>query len=124
MELSSVKLDTGMKDPDNRFQHQIYESSPQVSILNTPYNPNDLKIRWRSSVEHGLFTGTIYANYVNSYTDNRLGASARIASWTTFDASLGCRLPSAFNLKNTSLTFSGTNLTNRNPPYVSNPTFE
>src|SRR5216684_2025784 len=66
-----------------------------VSLLDTPYNPIDLRLRGRAIVtEHQLSLG-VFLNYINAYSDNIVTPSIHVPSWTTADASLSYEFSSS-----------------------------
>ena len=102
-----------------KFDNQFTTRSPLVSLLNTPYNPIDLKLRVRAVAQRGPFSLSAFVNYVNSY-DNQV-AHQPIASWTTLDLVSKVDFdPYSGFLKGTALLLSVTNLFDRSPPYVQN----
>jgi len=105
---------------DNRFS----SVSPEISLLNTPYNPVNLKAKGHVALTQGPMSYALLANYVNSYKDSRGTAVVPIASWTTVDATIGYRAgANAGVLSDVSLIFAVTNIANREPPFVANEFF-
>jgi iron complex outermembrane recepter protein len=101
------------------FENQFTAGSPAISVLNTVYNPNDLKVRAHELLTHGPLSAALFINYVNSYKDNRTGNTVPVASWTTMDATLSYKVGLRSGLLNeTSFTLGVINIANRNPPYV------
>jgi iron complex outermembrane receptor protein len=101
------------------FDTQFTSTTPVVSILNTPYNPINLKLRAREVISHGNVTFGLFVNYVNSYKNNHGATTVPVASWTTADANINYEFPVERGaLHGTSLTLSVRNLTNRDPPFV------
>jgi outer membrane receptor protein involved in Fe transport len=59
-------------------------------------------------------------NFVNAYKDTNIVPNGHVASWTTTDAVVSYQFGLADAQSNgVSVSFAVTNLTNRNPPYVS-----
>ena len=114
------KLDTGIAGTYIlTFKNQFTAASPAISVLNTVYNPVDLKMRAHEILAHGPLGAALFINYVNSYKDNRTGVIVPVASWTTVDASLSYKIGSWHGLLNeTSFTLGVINIANRNPPFV------
>jgi iron complex outermembrane receptor protein len=105
-----------------KFDNQFSVAAPVTSILNTSYNPVDLRLRGRAIVTQGPLSAGIYLNFTNSYTDNNVVPNVHVASWTTADANISYVFASkSAPSKGISLALSVTNLTDRPPPYVSNP---
>jgi hypothetical protein len=102
-----------------KFDTQFTSATPVVSILNTPYNPINLKLRAREVFSRGNMTFGLFVNYVNSYKNNHGVTTVPVASWTTADANISYKLPVENGaLHGTSLTLSVRNLANRDPPFV------
>jgi iron complex outermembrane recepter protein len=103
------------------FKDQFTATSPAVAILDTPYNPVNLRLRGRVMWTGGSLKAATFLNYVNSYTDNRSEQSASIASWTTADLTVGYQFDRRNGaLDGTSLQIGVTNVTNAAPPFVKN----
>jgi hypothetical protein len=101
------------------FDTQFTSTTPVVSILNTPYNPINLKLRAREVISRGNVTFGLFVNYVNSYRNNHRATTVPVASWTTADANINYEFSVEHGaLHGTSLTLSVRNLTNRDPPFV------
>jgi iron complex outermembrane recepter protein len=104
------------------YESQITAELPLLSLLNTPYNPIDLKARAKVSFTHDAWFLAGFLNYVNSYEDNRVPPTAPVSSWTTLDLNLRYKIPDGVEfLKGASLSLSVLNATNRHPPYVAAP---
>jgi iron complex outermembrane receptor protein len=101
------------------FKNTFTNTAPVVSLLNTPYNPLDLRLRGRAIMtEHQVSLG-VFLNYVNSYSDNIGTPTTHVASWTTADAALSYEFSAGGPLlSGLSLGFNVINLTGRDPPYV------
>ena len=114
------KLDTGIAGTYIlTFENQFTAGSPDISVLNTVYNPVDLKMRAHEILSKGPLSAALFINYVDSYKDNRTGAVVPVASWTTVDASLGYKFGPGHGLLNeTSFTLGVINIANRNPPFA------
>jgi iron complex outermembrane receptor protein len=104
-----------------QFDNRVSPKSPATSILNTPYNPIDLRLRGRVSYTRGPISLNGFLNYVNSYTDNRVSPTVSAASWTTTDVSAVYRfINGAEPLRNAIVTLAVVNVANRNPPFLTN----
>jgi len=101
------------------FKNTFTPTAPTVSLLDTPYNPIDLRLRGRAIVtEHQLSLG-VFLNYINAYSDNIVTPTTHVPSWTTADASLSYEFVSGGPLQSgLSIAFSVINLTGRDPPVV------
>jgi len=118
-----TRIDTGIDGTYIfTFDNQFTDSAPVVSILNTTYNPTDLRLRGRAIATRGPLSAGVYLNYTNAYTDNNITPSGHVSSWTTADATL------SYEFDSTGTPFGGLvvalsviNLTDRDPPYLANP---
>jgi iron complex outermembrane recepter protein len=107
-----------------RFDTQFTSSAPAQSILNTDYNPVDLRLRARVIIRRGGLTFASFINFTNSYRDVDATPTVPIASWTTLDETVKYAFNSEHGpLADASLLLSVSNLLNRAPPYVANPTY-
>jgi iron complex outermembrane recepter protein len=105
------------------FDNQFSSTAPVVSILNTSYNPINLRLRARALATRGPLSGGIYINFTNDYSDNNVIPYGHVSSWTTADAVASYEFGSSDGPFNgAAVALSVINLTNRAPPYVSNPT--
>jgi iron complex outermembrane recepter protein len=104
------------------FDNQFSSTAPVVSILNTSYNPINLKLRARALATRGPLSGGVYINFTNDYSDNNVIPYGHVSSWTTADAVASYAFGSSGGPFNgVTIALSVINLTNRAPPYVSNP---
>jgi iron complex outermembrane receptor protein len=104
------------------FDNQFSSTAPVVSILNTSYNPVNLRLRARALATRGPLSGGVYINFTNDYSDNNVIPYGHVSSWTTADAVASYAFGSSGGPFNgTAIALSVINLTNRAPPYVSNP---
>ncbi len=102
---------------------QLTDTAGSVELLNTPYNPVDLKLR--NSVVWNLndITASLAVYYVDSYKDKRnLEYERTISSWTTVDLNVRYNRgwSAASWLNNTTFSLSVSNLFDRQPPFVAN----
>jgi iron complex outermembrane receptor protein len=64
-----------------------------------------------------------FVNYLDGYRNTAVMPVERVSSWTTVDLQVGYDLPVPRGpLHGTRLALSVTNLFDRDPPYVNNPT--
>jgi iron complex outermembrane recepter protein len=99
------------------FSRRASETTPTVETLNTQFNPVDLHLRGQVGLSRGAFTGTLFANYVDSYATDSTPAARPIRSWTTFDLALSYRFgEEAGWLEDTVIGLSAQNLFDRTPP--------
>jgi iron complex outermembrane receptor protein len=108
-----------------KFQTQFANGFPPLSVLNTPYNPVDLRLRARGIVRSGPMSISLFVNYTNSYTDNRTPPSVPVASWTTADVTATYTTGKNYGVwSDLSVQLSVINLANRKPPFVTTPFYE
>jgi outer membrane receptor protein involved in Fe transport len=121
--LSAIRLDTGIDgNYILAFNQQFTSTAPNLSVLNTTYNPTSVRLRGRTIVGWGPLSAGLYLNFTNAYTNINVVPGAHVSSWTTADAILSYESAAAGGpLKGFSAALSVTNLTDRDPPYVANP---
>jgi iron complex outermembrane receptor protein len=122
--LSSGLIDAGIDGTYIfAFDNQFSNSAPITPFLNTPYNPTDLRLRGRTIVTIGSLSTGLYVNFTNAYKDTNITPNGHVSSWTTADAVISYEFDSAdAPLGGLSVALSVTNLTDRDPPYVSSAT--
>ncbi|HEV7610803.1 MAG TPA: TonB-dependent receptor [Steroidobacteraceae bacterium] len=120
--LLGARIDTGVDGVyifsyDNKFS----SSAPETSVLNTTYNPTELRLRGRATATVGPANVGVFLNFTSAYMDNNVAPSGHVTSWTTADAVIGYQFKyEAGPLRDSSISLSVLNLTDRAPPYVSN----
>jgi iron complex outermembrane recepter protein len=121
--LSGSLIDTGIDGTRIfAFENQFTNSAPITSFLSTPYNPIDLRLRGRATVARGPLSAGLFMNFTNAYRDTNVVPNGHVSSWTTADAVLSYEFESAEGpLSGVTAALNVTNLTDRDPPYVSNP---
>jgi outer membrane receptor protein involved in Fe transport len=107
-----------------RFDTRFTPNASSVSILNTDYNPVDLRMRARAILRRGGLTFASFVNFTNSYRQDDTATAGPISSWTTVDETVKYLFNSDHGpLADASVLLSVTNLLNKAPPYVANPVF-
>ena len=121
--LRGTRIDTGIDgNYILAFDQRFTSTAPDLSVLNTTYNPTSVRLRGRTIVGWGPLSAGIFLNFTNAYTNNNVIPGAHVSSWTTADAIVSYEFGAAgvpFN--GVSVAMSVTNLTDRDPPYVANP---
>jgi iron complex outermembrane recepter protein len=103
------------------FDNQFTQEAPTVSILNTAYDPVNLRIRARAVLRRGGMTFATFINYTNSYSAATGSDVAPVSSWTTVDATFKYRFNADTGpLADLAVLLAVTNLADRNPPFVRN----
>lgn len=122
-EASGTTFDTGIDGTYIlEFDDQFTSTAPVASVLNSPFNPTDLKLRGRIVVTRGSLNTGIYLNFVSAYTNNTLTPEEHVSSWTTTDVVASYEFHTAGEpLNGVTVAASIINLTDRNPPYLANP---
>ncbi len=104
------------------FKNRITPSAPVASILNTTFNPVDLKLRGRAVLSIGSLELSEFINYTDSYQNNLVVPIQRINSWTTLDVSATYKLTDSTGpLKGVSAAVGVQNLFDSSAPFVANP---
>jgi iron complex outermembrane recepter protein len=107
-----------------RFDTQFTPNASTVSILNTAYNPVDLRMRARAVIRRGGLSVASFVNFTDSYREDGTSSARQIPTWTTIDATAKYLFNSEHGpLADASLLISVTNLLNKAPPFVPNPRF-
>jgi iron complex outermembrane recepter protein len=101
------------------FSRRTNPALPAVELVDTVFNPVDLRARAGASLSAGRWRGAVTVNYVDSYRDNLSIPNRRVESWTTYDARLSYRWPRA-NASFTEFSLDVRNLTDEDPPFVNN----
>jgi iron complex outermembrane receptor protein len=121
--LSGSLIDTGIDGTRIfAFENQFTSSAPITSFLSTTYNPVDLRLRGRATVTRGPLSAGVFMNFTNAYRDTNIVPNGHVSSWTTVDAVVSYEFGSTEGpLSGVTAALNVTNLTDRDPPYVSNP---
>jgi iron complex outermembrane receptor protein len=102
-----------------KYDEQLLPGSALMSVLNTPFNPVDLRLRGNVGFSLGGLSVTSFLNYVHEYHDPRSGTNVPVASWTTVDLNLAYRFPQGAGvMSNSQISLTATNLGNASPPFV------
>jgi outer membrane receptor protein involved in Fe transport len=105
-----------------RYDTQFTPNAATVPILNTEYNPVDLRVRARAILRRGGLTFASFVNFTNSYREEDVPGALPISSWTTVDETVKYLFNADHGpLADASLQVSVINLFNKAPPYVANP---
>lgn len=105
-----------------KYRDTLLEGEAPIDRLNTPYYPTKLRLRATVGWSSQVWSTSLFANYVNSYTNNNDPEKlARIGSWMTFDGQVSYRLPTfTSTLSDTRISLSVQNIFDRQPPFVFN----
>src|SRR3546814_4841054 len=89
-------------------------------ILDTIYNPLDLRARASLTWTKGNWSASGFVNYTDDYIDNQLPETPqRIPSWTTVDLGLAYAFSGETPwLRGLSLQFNALNAFDRDPPRI------
>lgn len=104
-----------------KFDNRVSSTTPETNLLNTPFNPIDLRLRPRAEFRIGPLSAGAFLNYANSYEDNRGTVPVPVASWTTVDMNVGYTCANdCWFLQHATILAGVTNIANRPPPYLVN----
>src|SRR5262249_13148952 len=107
-----------------RFDTQFTRNASTVSILNTAYNPVDLRMRGRAVIQCSSLTFANFINFTISYQVDDTPGARELPTWTTVDTTLKYRFNSEHGpLADAALLLSVTNIADRAPPFVPNAQF-
>ena len=110
-----------------KYRERTTPGAAEINQMNTVWQPVDLRLRESLSFTHGELAATVFVNYVDGYRDRRVFAAgdarqrSTVASWTTVDLNIQLGIDSGLSrnlFEKTVLTFTATNLFDRDPPYV------
>ncbi|HEY0341935.1 MAG TPA: TonB-dependent receptor, partial [Steroidobacteraceae bacterium] len=108
-----------------KFDTRFTPNSGTVGILNTQYNPVDLRMRGRLVVRRGGLTIASFINFTNSYRVDDTATAAPISSWTTVDETVKYLFNNDHGpLADASVLLSVTNLFDKAPPFAANPAYD
>ena len=99
-------------------------SAATVDLVNTIFNPIDLKLRGGANWGAGPLGAALFVDYANSYQNNLVVPTGQVASWTTADLQLSYRTRkrSAWEfLGGATFSLNLQNITDRDPPRVIAP---
>lgn len=100
------------------YETRFSNTSPTSNLLNTAYNPIDLKIRAFDTLQLGSLTTSMFVNYVDSYYSTTARTS-RVRSWTTFDLNVRYDFSSSRRLLDgASVSLGAVNIFNASPPRI------
>jgi iron complex outermembrane receptor protein len=101
------------------FSNKATSNSPSISILNTVYNPVNLKLRGGIDWQRGYWSAATFFNFTNSYRNNQVAPSLSVPSWTTVDASAAYKFGASRGWANgLTLRLSALNVLNKSPPTI------
>jgi len=99
------------------IRQALTPTAPVSDVVGILGNPADFRARAHLSWARGGFDAALFANYVDGYTNKLNAVPEHVASWTTFDLTLGYRFDRGA-LKGLRLSLGATNLFDRDPPYA------
>lgn len=106
------------------FEEAITVASPLLDVVDTVFNPVDLRFRANVGWVKDGFTAFAYINYTDSYTDDQADMETKVDSWTTLDLffsyNTGDRF-SAWWLRDLKVSLSVQNVFDNDPPSISGP---
>jgi len=107
-----------------KFESEFTRNAPTVSVLNTVYNPVDLRLRGRLVFRLGGLTFASFINYTAPYREDDTAGARPIASWTTVDVTAKYLFSAEKGpLADATLLLAVTNIMDHSPPFALNPVF-
>ncbi|RMB04989.1 TonB-dependent receptor [Eilatimonas milleporae] len=103
------------------FTEQIFEADQPVDIVDTVFNPSDLRLNGAVSWEKDGFASNVQIRHTGAYRDVRETPAANVDSWTTVDLNLSYNTSGNTDspwLRDTVFSISVQNLFDQNPPFV------
>ena len=100
---------------------QLLSTDDGFDLVDTVFNPSDLKLRGSINWDYEGLVSNISVNYVDGYHDDRLHPVVGVNSWTTVDMNIsyGTRDQLAgVWLNNTIFSLSALNIFDQDPPFV------
>ena len=106
-----------------QYAEQRTPGDPLTQLLNTPYNPINLRLRSLLSWQRAGWGASFFVNFQNGYRDVLSEPNRNIRSFTTLDLQLRYRIANdgANFLANTEVAVTAQNLFNSSPPFFNNP---
>jgi iron complex outermembrane recepter protein len=123
--LERGQLDLGLTSTKIlKFETRFTVASPTLGILNTAYNPIDLRLRAHGTYALGSVATSVFVNYVDSYSNIQNSTAVPVASWTTVDVSGEWQPIRAQGvLTGLSIGIGIRNVADKAPPFVFNSAF-
>ena len=102
------------------FEESFSPTGPLFNVLNTTFNPLQLRFRTDTAWNYGPFTAVVYVNYANAYTNTDTTPNQSVSAYTTVDTHFAYLFNSdhAGLLNGVTLSLDITNLFDANPPFV------
>lgn len=105
------------------IRQRVTSDAPATDVVSTIGNPVNLRLRGRLTAAYGQFSLAGFVNHLAGYANDAVLPAETVSSWTTVDLSLGWDATQPHGpLRGLRLSLSITNLFDRDPPYVNNPT--
>jgi iron complex outermembrane receptor protein len=120
----AVAIDTGLGGSYLfGIDQRVTATAAPVDVVSTLGNSVDLRLRGRVSASYQGWTLAGFVNFVDGYRNTGVTPVEHVPSWTTADLQIGYDVPANGGpLHGLRLSLSVTNLFDRDPPYVNNPT--
>ncbi len=100
------------------YERQIIPTSPVIDVVDTIFNPADLRLRGGLAWAGSSATAAIFVNHVGGYRDDRTTPARAVAAWTTVDLSVGYDTGDSRLLSNTRFALSVQNVLDEDPPLL------
>lgn len=110
------------------IEYQTTSATPWVNLVDTVFNPVDLRLRSGLTWTLRDVSSSLILNYTDKYKNNLAAVDQTIGSWTTADWQLAYRAPATATnslIADVDLILDVQNITDRQPPHVAqtNPFF-
>lgn len=100
------------------FETQQLDTTPARDVLNTIFNPIELRARAFASYSHAGWKLSAAFNYTDDYVDNQARPFVAVSSWSTIDLALAYEFSEPNWLKGLTLRANALNVFDRDPPKV------
>lgn len=106
-----------------RYGQRITSSAPLANVVSTSGYPVALRARGRIVGSFDRLGAAAFVNYTDAYRNTGVTPAEKVSSWTTIDLQLSYDITRLAGVgKSARLAVNATNLFDRAPPYVNNPT--
>ena len=99
---------------------QLLADDISIDVVDTVFNPPELRLRGSASWQYEGFTSSLTLNYVDDYVNDLVDPSEPVDSWTTVDLfiSYNTGTQGAAWIRNTTFSFSTINVFDEDPPLI------
>ena len=107
------------------IRRKTAQLTPEVQVNDTFGNPVDVRVRGLVAWNWNEWSANVFVNYVDGYRNTAISPNQPVDNWTTVDGSISYEVgeDAPYWLRDIRVTFSGTNIFDKDPPVVLNGTF-